>query len=137
MKYRYQLIGLLLALPFVPLSALAEEFTITVPIDVRNLPPNVNGMLLACWVYSRTGNIGIGRLRVNISGGNYRGDAVIPFNVSPGQDPATVTSYECAGSFVGEEGGGTVHYFSSSSGPTFPLASGAPFKLNTGRKPIP
>jgi hypothetical protein len=56
----------------------------------------------------------------------------------PGQDPATATHYQCTGSFVGTESGATVHYFAHVAGATqFPLAAGAPFRLDTGIVPIP
>lgn len=118
----------------------AGQFTITVPVRVSSLPPNVDGMLLACLLYTnepRLGgrNIGVGRQRVNIAGGAYSGNATISFDVTPGQDPATATHYGCTGSFVGNESGATVHYFAGAT--EFPLAAGAPFRLDTGIVPIP
>ncbi len=124
-------------------TAQAGQFTITVPVRATNLPPNIDAMLLACLLYTnepRLGgrNIGIGRQRVEISGGAYSGNATISFDVTPGQDPAAATHYECMGSFVGDESGATVHYFSNVVGASeFPLAAGAPLRLKTGVAPIP
>lgn len=124
-------------------TAHAGQFTITVPVRVSSLPPNVDGMLLTCMLYTnepRLGgrNIGVGRQRVNIAGGAYSGNATVSFDVAAGQDPATATHYQCTGSFVGGESGATVHYFAKTAGATeFPLAAGAPFRLDTGVAPIP
>lgn len=127
-------------LSFLAQSANAEDFNITIPVEVSSLPPNIDGMLLACWVYTDAGgNIGIGRARIEISGGAYRGSATLRFNASAGQDPATATKYECQGSFTGTESGSTVHYFASGgvTDTRFPLAAGAPFRLGTGQLPLP
>ncbi len=122
----------------------AADFNITIPLQLRNLPPNIDAMLVACWIYTnepRLGgrNIGIGRGRVNITGGAYVGSTTVHFDANPGVDPATASHYQCQGSFVGDEDGATVHYFTSGlAGSTrFPLADGAPFRLDTGVHPIP
>jgi hypothetical protein len=122
-----------------------EDFTITIPLQFSNLPPNVNGFLGGCWIYTnepRLGGRSIGAnnaTRVDIAGGAYRGDLVLRFNAAPGQDPAAATHYECTGHFVGTDRGATVHYFTTSFGPEvrFPLAAGAPFSLTTGVQPLP
>lgn len=123
--------------------ALAEDYNISVPLQFASLPPNVSALQLACLVYTnepRLGgrNIGIGRKRVEISGGALRASATVNFNANAGQDPSSATHYECVGSFTGDEGGATVHYYSEGvSSAKFPLASGAPFRLKTGVLPIP
>lgn len=123
----------------------AEDFTITIPLQFSNLPPNVDGFLGGCWIYTnepRLGGRSIGAnnaTRVNITGGAHRGDFVLRFNAAPGMDPATATHYECTGHFVGTERGATVHYFTTSFGAEirFPLAAGAPFSLTSGVQPLP
>ena len=123
--------------------ALAEDYNITVPLQFASLPANVSALQLACLVYAnepRLGgrNIGIGRKRVEISGGALRANATVNFNANAGQDPSTGTHYECVGSFTGDESGATVHYYSGSGiSATFPIAAGAPFRLKTGVLPIP
>lgn len=123
-------------------AANAEDFNITVPINVSSLPPNINGMLLACLVYTnepRLGgrNIGIGRSRIDLAG-NYRGETTVRFNASAGQDPGSATHYECSGSFVGDERGTTVHYYANLAGSVeFPRAPGSAFALKTGVRPMP
>lgn len=125
--------------------ASAEDFNITIPLQFSNLPPNIDGFLGGCWIYTnepRLGGRSIGAnssTRVNITGGAYRGDFVLHFNAAPGQDPSTATHYECTGHFVGTDRGATVHYFTTSLGPEvrFPLAAGAPFSLTTGVQALP
>jgi hypothetical protein len=134
-----------LAMTLVAHTARAEDFNITVPLSFTSLPPNVDGALLACWIYTgepgRGGrSIGIGRKRVDISGGAYSGNTTLSFNVDPGQDPSLVTHYECVTSFVGNESAATVHYFTDRTGAggvRFPLAAGAPLRLTTGVRAIP
>jgi hypothetical protein len=139
-------IALALAAAFVAAApASAEDFNITIPLQFSNLPPNVDGFLGGCWIYTnepRLGGRSIGGnnvTRVNIAGGAYRGDLVLRFNAAPGQDPAAATHYECVGHFVGTDRGATVHYFTTTFGPEvrFPLAAGAPFSLTTGVQPLP
>jgi hypothetical protein len=125
--------------------ASAEDFTITIPLQFSNLPPNVDGFLGGCYIYTnepRLGGRSIGAnnvTRVNLTGGAYRGDLTLRFNAAGGQDPATATHYECVGHFVGTDRGVTVHYFTTDFGAEirFPLASGAPFSLTTGVQPLP
>lgn len=121
----------------------AEDFTITVPIRVSNLPPSIEAALVACSVSStnrETRDIGIGHApRVEIRGGAFNGSAAVRFNAAPGQDPGRATHYACAiTSFVGRnERGETVHYFSDGGRNPFPLAAGASLVLNTGVQPLP
>lgn len=143
-KSKLSLLLMMLVLPWMATTANAAQFNITIPIQVSNLPPNIDGMLLFCSVMTgepRLGGryIGIGRKRVNITGGAYRGNELISFDVNPGQDPALVTHYECTGTFTGTESGATVHYYNDSIGGSvrFPLTAGAPFRLKTGVLPLP
>lgn len=143
-KPKLSLLLAMLALPWLAPAAHAAQFNITIPIQVSNLPPNIDGMLLFCSVMTgepRLGGryIGIGRKRVNITGGAYRGNELISFDVNAGQDPALISHYECTGTFTGTESGATVHYYNDSfaNSPRFPLAAGAPFRLKTGILPLP
>lgn len=142
-KSKTSLLLMMLFLPWVAPAVYAAQFNITVPIEFSNLPPNINRIQLHCRVMSgepRLGgrHIGLGMKTVNITGGAYRGNEVISFDVDPGQDPALVTHYECGGSFTGDERGATVHYYANLVGSVrFPLTAGAPFRLNTGVLPLP
>jgi hypothetical protein len=125
-------------------AAHAEDFNITIPLEISNLPPSIAGMLVFCSVMTgepRLGGRYMGNLtkRVEMSGGGFRGNVTLNFNASAGQDPSLATHYECGGSFVGDERGATVHYFSESvsGSPRFPLAAGATFRLKTGIRPLP
>lgn len=124
--------------------AYAEDFTITVPIRVSNLPPSIEAALIYCAVSSTnraTRDIGLGHAspRVEIRSGAFSGSATVRFNAAPGQDPGRATHYECGvSSFVGRnERGETVHYFSDGGRNPFPLAAGASLVLNTGVQPLP
>jgi len=130
-------------LAFTP-AAYAEDFNITVPLDMSNLPPNIAGIMVSCAVITgepRLGGRYVGNLtkRVDVKGGAFRGNVTINFNATAGLDPALVTHYECSSSFVGDERGVTVHYFNDSfaTSSRFPVTAGAPFRLKTGVLPIP
>jgi len=124
-------------------AALAEDFTITVPVQLRNLPPSIERMMILCYV--ATGGpgtishpVGTGDGQIAVSNGEFTGEAVIRFNADPGRDPATGTHYNCRASLLGIENGALVSYFNSDvpDPNRFPLDPSAPFLLDTGLLPI-
>ena len=83
-------------------AARAEDFNFTVPVQVANLPPNVEGLTVTCSALkpkrhdgSRPGRTwedrGPASVRVTIAGGAYRGDVIVRVNAGPGQDPRAAT----------------------------------------------
>jgi hypothetical protein len=136
--------------------ASAQQFTFAVPIDVSNLPPNIDRMFVHCSIFSGTPlrpvhdattyrETQIAIPQVPFPGdasrtvGTYRGDAVVTLNVRPGVDPSIVTHYRCFAQFGGTEGGAYVGYFGATNpiSPRFPLVDGAPFLLDTTILPLP
>jgi hypothetical protein len=138
---------------FLSVPGLAQQFTFTVPVQVSNLPPTVELMRVTCGLYYGTPlrTIGDPATRETIvtipqvpsaaggTVGEFSGDVVVVQNVRPGLDPALVTHYSCRGLFQGTEGGAVVGYFDTTNpdSPRFPLADGAPFRLDTGIQPLP
>ena len=132
-------------------SARAEDFAFTVPVQVVNLPANVETLTVVCAALApshlQSGsefitnyeNIGYASVQVAITGGGYRGDVVVRFNVKPGKDPRSARKYRCDGTFDGHERGAVAHYFNGGKQqpPVFPLAPGAPFSLSTDDVTLP
>src|SRR5262249_20263020 len=115
----------------------AEDFTFVIPVDVSHLPSDVASMNITCEVQMPGLVIGqSGPHVIPITGGTFHGDVTIAFNVSSGRDPALATQYDCSAYFIGR-GAVPAFYFQTSTSPTFPLRSGAPFFLETHLQPIP
>jgi zona occludens toxin (predicted ATPase) len=143
-----------LALAFALLASAAairaEDFNFTVPVQVSNLPPNVEELTIVCAALAPAATsgaanhvnfetVGYASVRVTIAGGAYRNDVAVRVNASPGKDPRMATQYRCEGTFKGRERGAVVYYFSGGKQqpPVFPLAPGAPFSLSTGELRLP
>ena len=132
---RYLRLSLVFILVLTGGKAFGADYTFTIPVELSTLPPEVNRFHVACWVYAPSWNT-IGRQMTNLpSGGNFHGNISVEVNAGPGRNPAELTHYECKGSFTGNVGGQSVHFFSYTS-PTFPLAPNAPFVLHIPRTPI-
>jgi hypothetical protein len=119
--------------------AAAYDFTFTIPVQFTNLPPEVTQFIVGCVAQlPSSASVGQGNRIIPITGGAYTGDVTIQFNAITGMDPATATRYQCTAYFFGTVSAGlTPHYFESSYGPRFPLAVGAPFRLDTGVAALP
>jgi hypothetical protein len=147
-KYRLQTLLVAGLIALVAQRAGASDFSITIPVRLSNLPPNVQRLSIGCGVYEYRPGIArvIGQksppVLVEMSGGGYSGNVVVSINAAPGQDPANATDYQCSAYFIASDPAGTVggvpiFYFQTAASPTFPLAAGAPFHLDTGRQPMP
>ncbi len=120
--------------------AAAFDFTFTIPVQFTNLPPEVTQFLVGCYVQVPSGaTVGQGSRMIPITGGGFTGDVTLQFNANTGMDPATATRYQCSGYFFGSGPTTSVvpHYFETSYGPRFPLAAGAPFRVDTGVVALP
>ncbi len=135
MRIKHQMWMALTALAFgVSGIATAEDFTFTVPVEITNLPPEINYGTAYCELIIRepgrgtrtAGNVGRG---FRISGGAYRGDVTVAVNAAPGVEPGSVTHYKCFLELTGTLRGTPVSYNFRDEGFTLPLplAAGAPF----------
>ena len=127
--------GLLLS---AAIHADTAPFTITVPLELNNLPPEVTQYSVICIVQSAPSGIdGRGDASGRISGGSFRGDLVIPITLgSPFADPNRINNARCSLHLSGTLDGHSV-VFMSDSAVSFPLAAGAPYRRSTGDMPIP
>ena len=128
----------------------AEDFNFTVPVQVSNLPPNVEELTIVCTALTPVAvrgsatatnfeSVGSASVRVAIASGGFHSDVAVRVNASQGKDPRNATNYRCEGTFKGQERGAVAYYFpgGKQQPPAFPLASGAPFSLSTGDLPLP
>lgn len=86
-------------------SANAADFTITVPVDIRALPPEVTEVGVTCvaarWPSGSTTSAGSRTIASfphemrRVSGGAYRGEFTVSGNAGPGVDPAQATHFDC------------------------------------------
>jgi hypothetical protein len=124
----------------------AEDFNITVPVNISRVPPNVTTFGVRCFAVvmpagaaAPTEQIGFGAADQTLSGGAFSGNLVVRFNASPGKTPNSATHYKCSGQFQGTDRGFSVGYFVNGSDldRPFPRAPGSSFNLNTGWRPLP
>lgn len=100
-------------------------FTITVPLELRNLPPVITGYRVACSALSPKEQIATGSAAGTISGGSFIGDVVVETRRATAfADPTTATSYRCSLHLTGSDR----RVYMSDSGVQFPLADGAPYR---------
>ena len=77
-----------------PGAVFAEDFTFNIPIELRNLPPELNKWILQASVADQYGRpIGRGELIFNTSG-PYVKTVQIKFNANPGKLPADAVKWQ-------------------------------------------
>lgn len=94
-----------LALTGMAQSANAADFTFTVPVDIRSLPPEVTQVGVTCvaarWPAGSTTGAGSRNIATfpyemrRVSGGAYRGEFTVSGNAGPGVDPTQATHFDC------------------------------------------
>jgi hypothetical protein len=126
-----------------PMSASAQDFVITVPVQLNKLPPNVKTYSLRCLVHGpvpgQKDEIVVGKGVVGPlpapAGGSGNMEIPVPVTVDAGKDRTKVNKYGCTIWFTAADpaSGAAVDYFRSddpavSAGTLrqFPLAAGAP-----------
>lgn len=128
-------------------AAFADDFTITVPVDVDGAPLDINRLVTSCQVFTDVNSVVVGAASTNtpMSGGAFRGDVVVRVNASGGVDPAQGTRYRCSMWFVAVgayTGGADIYYYSDNTEDgrrfrRFPVVAGEPMTLTTGMLPLP
>jgi hypothetical protein len=88
---------------FAPISqspSYAEDFTFTVPVELKNIPQEFTRVSVQCLVFNkeRSSQIGGYAYNSNIIAGNYIDTVVMKFNAHPGKDPNQADNWEC---FIG------------------------------------
>jgi hypothetical protein len=113
-------------LAVVATSAVADgpHFTLTVPLALNNLPPEVNSYQVSCSVLQGLTMKGSSQTSGPISGGNFSGNVVVAVTVPPANNPALVDSYICSLHLNGTLAGRS-YTFMDDSNTRFPLAAGA------------
>lgn len=119
------------------------DFTITVPVVVKNMPPIYTAARAICYVtlamnQAAPDTYALGPqassnwvARVPLTGGGFAGNAVLRFNVDPGFDARAARIYVCSLSFEGTDRGNnfTSRPSGGFTGPvtyTPPIASASP-----------
>lgn len=126
-------------------TAHAADYTLTVPVDVSNLPPEVYGGSVSCQILNATYRPDVSpesaRMGYNgepnlisqspsfpfpVNAGAYRGNVVVTANAVPGADPARGTAYGCHIALRARVGGSEVNYFAGTIGSlsNLPVAAG-------------
>lgn len=123
-------------------AAWADDFTLIVPVDVHNLPPEISRLTVRCgvWGGSRSdptgpppGVLGANDATVPITGGAYHGDVTVVINASSPSYARYATQYSCdyTLSFLAPDGSWRVLYPNDDR--TFmPVSPTAPFIRTTG-----
>jgi len=101
---RKSILAVMLAL--VPASVAAGEWRITVPVEISNVPAELDSFTVMCEVYTlnRAQRLGNAGKTTALVGGAYRGDVVVPVSV-PGMNPALAKEYSCDLTLGGWKGG--------------------------------
>jgi hypothetical protein len=109
----------------------ATDFTLTVPVNIANLPPEIDRFYVCCYVSTRlAGGTNVTPYvcapRTPVSGGVINSEFTIGLNATPGVDPATGTAYMCYAEFLGTVRGTPVTVGDMSAGAIrLPLTSGS------------
>jgi hypothetical protein len=85
-------------------SAFAEDFVFKVPVETKNLcpdinnsPPGANKIRVYCKVKANDSSyIGSSYSEATMTNGNMSRTIEIKFNASPGKDPSKAATYECS-----------------------------------------
>jgi hypothetical protein len=126
------------ALLFCATPAYATDFTITVPVSLSNLPPNIHSVWVTCQVFEaiHLHVTGVASREIPVTGGAYHADVVFEINALPDRDPANAVEYRCEAWLHGSSTTNPNQaYFEGgdiNAAYTIPLAAGAPFVMNTG-----
>ncbi len=82
---------------FAPASALAEDFTVNVPIQLKTMPEAFTRGKVECSAHAAVSGylIGSGGSNFDVVGGNYTGTVVVKFNADAGRDPGQAASIGC------------------------------------------
>lgn len=108
----------------------ATDFTLVVPVNVSNLPPEIDRVNVCCQVSDAAAGgrlIGYGGScqSAAVSGHAFRGDITVLYDASPGVDPATARAYNCKAGFEGVVRGARTTFDSNlAGGRDIPLSSG-------------
>lgn len=125
--------------------AAGPHFTFTVPLELNNLPPEINEYSVRCTVIAGVGLLARGETRGAISSGRFRGDVVVNVTVpEPARNPSDATAYKCGLHLSGVNDlnvSATVpsnrFSYMDDSFTRFPLAPGAPLRKTTGEIALP
>ena len=73
------------------------HFTFTVPLQLSNLPPEIDSYSIGCSVFPSGGILlGTARTRGTISGGAVNTEVVVSVTANPVSDPALASEYSCS-----------------------------------------
>ena len=100
----------------------ADDFSFTIPFDATNLPPEIRFVRVTCSVWQGGTPIGSGQYRIGVNGGTVRGEALVSFNASRGQDPLRATRWTC-GLIFDEDEAGEKSYAFTEPADSFPTVS--------------
>lgn len=77
-------------------ALLAEDFVFSIPLELRQLMPQVEHVMLECVVFNEDEDkIGGAYTLVTPKEGEYLGEAKVAFNADPGMDPNMAVNYRC------------------------------------------
>jgi len=105
-----------------PVPALAEDFTVTVPIDLKTLPASITKGTVECQALNqaRSYSIGATDFFFDIAGGNYTNTVVLKFNADPNRDARQAAFMSCALWIKDQNSGVFIH-------PSILLKDGGPY----------
>jgi hypothetical protein len=136
-----------LALVFISINIDAQaiqyqpDFKFTVPIDVKDLHPDIQAVRVECVAstdeHSPYGGVTIGKKHRDFTlvNGSYRGTAIISFDANPGKEPGRAKGWACSMRFIKTNGQELSHtqYCVDPVYAQYPCQAGAPIRaLVTG-----
>ena len=115
-----------------PHAAQAEDFTFTVPIELHNIHPDLDTLVVDCEVLTVPGIARIGSRRVFIrlvregDAMGFSGDVVVAFDAAVGLDPSLGRAYSCTLSGLTSSATFSPYISPCRSNPTRPQFDAAP-----------
>jgi hypothetical protein len=97
------------------------DFTLVVPLNVSNLPPEIDRVRVCCQVADASAGgrlIGSGSTcqSAAVVGRAFRGDITVLYDAAPGVNPATARAYNCKAGFEGMVRGVRTTFDSNAAG---------------------
>src|SRR5687767_14911903 len=97
MNFIARILPVLLLASTTTVMADGPHFTLTIPIELTNLPPETTRLRVYCGVVKAAyGAMVPGEVNRSVTGGSFRGDVSVPITIPAVHNPADFETYSCS-----------------------------------------
>jgi hypothetical protein len=127
MNFIARILPVLLLASTTTVMADGPHFTLTIPVELTNLPPETTSLQVYCSVTNAAGRSVPGHVTHSVTGGSFRGEVSVPITIPVVHNPADFETYRCSLHLQAALAGGGAMTLMSDAATGFPLAAGAPY----------